>query len=88
MSRKQELKGTVLSVYIPDNSVINKIREKSAEQDRTMSSWAYVTIKNAVLGNDNVKQKEGGTSARFEPEHSTTPEPTPVVGADAGNVQL
>jgi hypothetical protein len=78
-------KGTILSIYVPDNNVLEKVKKKSAEQDRTISQWTYLVMRNAVMGND---KENGGKSAALPEKHSTTPtepEPTPT-GVDVSNV--
>jgi hypothetical protein len=56
----RKLKGTVVSVYVPDNAVMNKIREKSAQGYRSVSSWAYLVMQNAALQDDDDTNKEEG----------------------------
>jgi hypothetical protein len=61
---------------------MHKMKERAAQDDRTLSSWAYHVLRNAAIGNDennNNKQKclagASVTSHKHQPEPVEEPRP-------------
>jgi hypothetical protein len=69
--RDLKYKGQIVSIYVKDKTLMDKIREQCAKDNRTISNWGYLAVKKAALGDDNVKEN-GGKSAGDQPRHSTT----------------
>jgi predicted DNA-binding protein YlxM (UPF0122 family) len=62
-------KGAVISFYVPDDFLLNEIRQKSAQEERSVSQWTYRVIRRALRNENDINNKKP-QSAEIPPERS------------------
>ena len=49
-------KAAIVSVYIPDERILEEMKRRSAKEDRSLSSWMYLALKKAALEEEENKK--------------------------------
>jgi hypothetical protein len=64
-----------------DGYVMDKIKEKSAQDNRSVSQWSYLVLRKAALeDDDNVKKLSGVLDGQSSTTPTTTTAPKPTTG--------
>jgi hypothetical protein len=50
-------KGQIVSIYVKDKTLMDKIRDKCAKDNRTISNWGYLVVRKAALEDDDDKEE-------------------------------
>jgi hypothetical protein len=51
-------KGQIVSIYVKDKALMDKIREKACKHNRTISNWGYLAVRKAALEHEDDKEEE------------------------------
>jgi hypothetical protein len=54
----QRHKNSTVFAYVKDEHVMDKIKEKYAKDNRSISQWSYLVLRKAALGDEGFKKEE------------------------------